>query len=256
MCTAATVALMPHPACRGWFCRFLLCLFPVNMFYRHQCTLLRLSTTLLHSLFTLQLIHFTITVRTSTTVMHFLNLILYFIIFLYFSCCTKLCLRCKSNVFAKELERNAVLYLKKLETANWTHRLSESVSSLRGSALYLRLRSVEEEQACTTQEILDRHAEKMLRRTEERKRRRRRRRLERKEDVKEERRTGTGWWEAARDRPEMLAVCTERESRVALQEEGQQRSTEEADREEEPPQLQVLGTGSSGGRLGVTTHAC
>lgn len=54
----------------------------------------------------------------------------------------------------------------------------------------LRLRSVEEEEACTTQEILDRHAGKALRRTEERYRRRRR--LERKEDEREERRTGTG----------------------------------------------------------------
>lgn len=58
----------------------------------------------------------------------------------------------------------------------------------RGSAVYLRIRSVEEE-ACRTQEILARHAGKTLRRTEERKRRRRR--WERKEDGRE-RRTGTG----------------------------------------------------------------
>lgn len=59
-------------------------------------------------------------------------------------------------------------------------------------AVYLRLRSLkEEEEACTTQEILDRHAGKMLRRTAEQ-RRRKKRRLERKEDGREQRRTGTG----------------------------------------------------------------
>lgn len=60
-------------------------------------------------------------------------------------------------------------------------------------AVYLRLRSLkEEEEACTTQEILDRHAGKMLRRTAEQRRRKKRRRLERKEDGREQRRTGTG----------------------------------------------------------------
>lgn len=102
------------------------------------------------------------------------------------------------------------------------------------STLYLRLRSAEVE-AYTTQEILARHAGKTLRRTEERKRKmkRKRRSLESKEEYGfEERRTGTGWWEDVRDRPETSAVCTERESRGALQEEEQQqqRSTEEADR--------------------------
>lgn len=67
----------------------------------------------------------------------------------------------------------------------------------RGQAVYLRLRTVEEEAACTTPEIPDRHAGKTLRRTEEQKRRRRprrqrRRRSERNEDGREERRTGTG----------------------------------------------------------------
>lgn len=71
---------------------------------------------------------------------------------------------------------------------------SERRGSARGQshAVYLRLRSVEEEEeACTTQEILDRHAGKTLQRTAERKRRKRRQ-LERKEDGREERRTGTG----------------------------------------------------------------
>ena len=76
--------------------------------------------------------------------------------------------------------------------ADWSHAdlLSERWESAqcRSHAVYLGLHLVEE--ACTTQEILDRHAGKMLRRTEEWKRRRRR--LERKEHEREERRTGTG----------------------------------------------------------------
>lgn len=98
--------------------------------------------------------------------------------------------------------------------------------------MYLRL-PVEEE-ACTTQEILDRHAGKALQRVKTQKRRRR---WERKEE-----RTDTGWREAG---------CTERESqegeeeRKALQdkveEQLQRKSTEEGDRSV-PPRLQG-GTG-------------
>lgn len=57
-------------------------------------------------------------------------------------------------------------------------------------AVYLKLRSVEEE-ACMTQEILDRHAGKTLQRKEEPKRRKKRE-SERKEYGRGERRTGTG----------------------------------------------------------------
>lgn len=94
--------------------------------------------------------------------------------------------------------------------------------------MYLRLRPVEEE-ACTTQEILDRHAGKALQRVETQKRRRR---WERKEE-----RTDTGWREAG---------CTERESQEGeeerkVEEQLQRKSTEEGDRSA-PPQLQG-GTG-------------
>lgn len=71
---------------------------------------------------------------------------------------------------------------------------SERRESARGQshAVYLRLRTVEEEEeACTTQEILDRHAEKTLQRTEEQNRTKRRK-SERRENGREERRTGTG----------------------------------------------------------------
>lgn len=106
--------------------------------------------------------------------------------------------------------------------------------------MYLRLRTVEEEgEACTTQEIPDRHAEKTLQRMEEQKRTKRRK-LEKRENGREEKRTGTGSWRVVRDRPEAsaergLAACTERESQGALreeeEEERQQRgNTEEADR--------------------------
>lgn len=104
------------------------------------------------------------------------------------------------------------------------------------------------EVACTTQEILDRHAEKRLRTTVERSRTRRRRKKEweRRERGREERRTGTGRPEAARDRPEASAErgraeCTERGSRGARQQGGEsegeaeeglpkRRSTEGVDR--------------------------
>lgn len=59
--------------------------------------------------------------------------------------------------------------------------------------MYLRLRLVEE--ACMTQEILDRHAGKTLQRMEEQEKRRTR---ERKEDGREER-MSTRWLEAVPD---------------------------------------------------------
>lgn len=85
----------------------------------------------------------------------------------------------------------------------------------------------EEEEACTTQEILARHAGKTRRRTAER---RRKRRWEGKEGEREGRRTGPGWQEAVPDRKEEAPTeCTERGSREG--EEG--RRAQQEDFEEE-----------------------
>lgn len=113
---------------------------------------------------------------------------------------------------------------------------SERRESARGlnHAEYLRLHSVEEA-AYMTQEILDRRAGKMPHRTKE-EWKKRKMQMERIEDETEERRKGTGWWEAVRDKLEVFAErrwaeCSERESQGApLEEEEEQQNTEEDDR--------------------------